>query len=157
MGRRPVALLPGMIALAALGNLLLAFLPGAMLRHLLSGLIYGGGYGMVHTLLFTSVMETTPPERRGAAVGALFFAFDAATALGSLSLGWVMEHGGFRRGWAMGALLLTLAIPAARRLVKPRKPHLVIGETQHEEQETADDADDAEKDSGPQIPPIHTD
>jgi len=124
MGKRPVVLLPWMIAFAALGQVLLALLPGAMLRHLLSGLIYGGGYGMVHTLLFTSVMETTPPERRGAAVGALFFAFDAATAFGSLSLGWVMEHAGFRRGWAIGALLLTLAIPAARSLVKPQKnPH----------------------------------
>jgi predicted MFS family arabinose efflux permease len=120
MGRHPVALLPGMAALTAVGYGLLAFLPGGLGRHLVSGLVYGGGYGMVHTLTLTHLLETTPPERRGAAVGAFFFAFDAATALGALALGWVMEHGGFRRGWAIGAGLMALAIPVARRIVRKR-------------------------------------
>jgi len=118
MGRRPVALLPYMIALAASGYALLAFLPGGMARHLLSGLIYGAGYGMVHTLLIMNLFATTPPQRTGAAVGALFFAFDAATALGALGLGWVMEHFDFRWGWAIGATLMTLSIPVARRIVR---------------------------------------
>jgi MFS family permease len=118
MGRRPVALLPYMIALAASGYALLAFLPGGMARHLLSGLIYGAGYGMVHTLLIMNIFATTPPKRTGAAVGALFFAFDAATALGALGLGWVMEHFNFRWGWAIGAGLMTLSIPVARRIVR---------------------------------------
>jgi len=118
MGRRPVALLPHMIALAASGYALLAFLPGGMARHLLSGLIYGAGYGMVHTLLIMNIFATTPPERTGAAVGALFFAFDAATALGALGLGWVMEHFNFRWGWAIGAGLMALSIPVARRIVR---------------------------------------
>ncbi|MBK7292366.1 MAG: MFS transporter [Holophagaceae bacterium] len=118
MGRRPVALLPYMIALAASGYALLAFLPGGMARHLLSGLIYGAGYGMVHTLLIMNIFATTPPERTGAAVGALFFAFDAATALGALGLGWVMEQFNFRWGWAIGAALMALSIPVARRIVR---------------------------------------
>ena len=118
MGRRPVALLPYMIALAATGYSLLAFLPGGMARHLLSGLIYGAGYGMVHTLLIMNIFATTPPQRTGAAVGALFFAFDAATALGALGLGWVMEHLNFRWGWAIGASLMALSIPVARRIVR---------------------------------------
>jgi predicted MFS family arabinose efflux permease len=112
-----------MTALTALGYGLLAFLPGSLGRHVVAGLVYGGGYGMVHTLTLTHLMETTPPQRRGAAVGAFFFAFDAATALGSLGLGWVMEHGGFRRGWAIGAGLMALAIPVARRIVR-RRPTL---------------------------------
>ncbi len=118
MGRRPVALLPWMIGLAAAGYALLAFQSGAMTRHLLSGLVYGAGYGMVHTLMFMHIFESTPPERRGAAVGAMFFAFDAATAVGALLLGWVMEHGGFRLGWALGAGLLALSISPARRIVR---------------------------------------
>jgi MFS family permease len=118
MGRRPVALLPYMIALAASGYALLAFLPGGMARHLLSGLIYGAGYGMVHTLLIMNIFATTPPERTGAAVGALFFAFDAATALGAMGLGWIMEQFDFRWGWAIGAALMTLSIPVARRIVR---------------------------------------
>ena len=119
MGLRPVALLPSMLALAAVGSLLLTFLPGGTGRHLAAGLVYGAGYGMVHTLLFMHIIDITRPERRGAAVGALFFAFDVGTALGALALGWVMEHGTFRWGWAAGALLLALAIPVARRIVRP--------------------------------------
>ena len=118
MGQRPVALLPWMAALTALGYGLLALLPGGLVRHLSSGLVYGAGYGMVHTLMLTHVMETTPPHRRGAATGAFFFAFDAATALGSLGLGWVMQHASFRWGWAVGAGLMALCIPVARRVVR---------------------------------------
>lgn len=118
MGRRPVALLPWMAALTALGYGLLAFLPGGLVRHLSSGLVYGAGYGMVHTLMLTHVMETTPPHRRGAATGAFFFAFDAATAIGSLGLGWVMQHASFRWGWAVGAGLMALCIPVAHRVVR---------------------------------------
>ncbi|WP_243324607.1 MFS transporter [Geothrix sp. SG200] len=118
MGRRPVALLPWMAALTALGYGLLAFLPGGLARHLSSGLVYGAGYGMVHTLMLTHVMETTPPHHRGAATGAFFFAFDAATAIGSLGLGWVMQHASFRWGWAVGAGLMTLCVPVAQRVVR---------------------------------------
>jgi MFS family permease len=124
MGRRPVTLLPAMLALATLGLLLLTFLPGATSRHLAAGLIYGAGYGMVHTLIFMHVIEVSPPERRGASMGALFFAFDIGTALGALGLGWVMEHGGFRWGWAAGMVLLALAIPVARRVVRPGRKML---------------------------------
>ena len=120
MGRRPVALLPGMAALTAVGYGLLAFLPGGLIRHVAAGLVYGGGYGMVHTLMLTHLLETTPPQRRGAAAGAFFFAFDAGTALGSLGLGWVMERGGFRWGWALGAGLMALSIPIAHRVVRKR-------------------------------------
>lgn len=119
MGRRPVALMPAMTALTAVGYAMLAFLPGGLARHLAAGLVYGAGYGMVHTLMLTHLLATTPPERRGAAAGAFFFAFDAATALGSLVLGWVMERGGFRWGWAIGATLMALSIPVTHRVVRP--------------------------------------
>jgi MFS family permease len=126
MGRRPVTLLPWMIALATLGYGCLAFLPGSLLRHILGGAIYGGGYGMVHTLLFMHILETTPPTRRGGAVGALFFAFDIATAIGAMGLGWIMERAGFRWGWGIGTALMIVSIPVARRVVAkgvtPGKP-----------------------------------
>ncbi len=118
MGRRPVNLLPFMLFLASAGYALLAFLPGGMSRHLLAGLIYGAGYGMAHTLLIMNIFATTAPDRVGAAVGALFFAFDAATAFGALGLGWAMEHFGFRRGWAIGAVLMAFSIPVARRIAR---------------------------------------
>ena len=118
MGRRPVALLPSMVALAALGSALLTLLPGGTARHLASGLIYGAGYGMMHTLIFMHILEVSRPERRGSGMGALFFAFDVGTALGALGLGWVMERTSFRWGWAAGVALLVLAIPLARRIVR---------------------------------------
>ncbi len=118
MGRRPVALLPLMLAIATVGSALLAFLPGGAGRHLAAGLVYGGGYGMVHTLLFMHIIDTCPAERRGAGVGALFFAFDVGTALGALGLGWGMELTSFRWGWAAGVFLLALAMPAARRIAR---------------------------------------
>lgn len=116
MGRRPVALLLPMLALTALGALLLAALPGGTGRHVAAGLTYGAGYGLVHTLLFMHIIDISPPDQRGAGVGALFFAFDVGTALGALGLGWVMEGAGFRLGWALGAVLLVLALPVARRI-----------------------------------------
>ena len=58
------------------------------------------------------------PARHVFRYPALFFAFDAATALGALGLGWVMEHFNFRWGWAIGAALMTLSIPVARRIVR---------------------------------------
>ena len=118
MGRRPVALLPLMLGVTTLGSALLAFLPGGAARHLTAGLVYGGGYGMVHTLLFMHIIDTCPADRRGAGVGALFFAFDVGTALGALGLGWGMELTSFRWGWAAGGCLLALAMPAARRIAR---------------------------------------
>ncbi len=118
MGRRPVALLPLMLGVTTLGSALLAFMPGGAARHLTAGLVYGGGYGMVHTLLFMHIIDTCPAERRGAGVGALFFAFDVGTALGALGLGWGMEFTSFRWGWAAGVFLLALAMPAARRIAR---------------------------------------
>ncbi|HJW71946.1 MAG TPA: MFS transporter, partial [Geothrix sp.] len=127
MGRRPVALLPWMIGLASVGCGLLAFLPGSTARHIAGGLVYGAGYGVVHTLLFMHILETTPPARRGGAVGALFFAFDAATALGSLGLGWLMERAGFRWGWGLGTALMALSIPIAQRIVAKRDNSMLDG------------------------------
>jgi predicted MFS family arabinose efflux permease len=105
-----------MLALAFLGNLMLAVLPGGQARHLVSGLVYGSGFGMTQTLMFTHVIGRTQPDRHGAAVGALYFAFDAGIALGSLGLGWVMQTSGFRWGWGLGALLVLPAILLSLRL-----------------------------------------
>lgn len=112
----PTRLIPMTLALALVGNLLLAVLPGGQLRHVVAGLAYGAGFGMSQTLMFTYVIGRAKPERHGAAVGALYFAFDAGIALGSLGLGWVMQASGFRWGWGLGALLVLPAILLSLRL-----------------------------------------
>ncbi len=115
-GRRPIRKLPGMLLGAFAGLVLLAILPGGTLRHVVSALLYGAGYSMLHTLLNTKLLESTDPKRRGSAFGALLFAFDAGIGLGSFSLGWTIGHYGYRTGWALGALAMLAALPLTLRL-----------------------------------------
>ncbi|MBK9795309.1 MAG: MFS transporter [Holophagaceae bacterium] len=115
-GRRPIRKLPGMLLGAFAGMVLLAALPGGTPRHVVSALLYGAGYSMLHTLLNAKLLESVDPKRRGSAFGALLFAFDAGIGLGAFSLGWVIGHYGYRMGWVLGALALIAALPLALKL-----------------------------------------
>ena len=115
-GRRPIRKLPAMLLGATAGLALLAFLPGGTARHVVSALLYGAGYSMLHTLLNAKLLETVDPLRRGSAFGALLFAFDAGIGLGSFSLGWTIGHYGYRLGWALGALALLAVLPLTLRM-----------------------------------------
>lgn len=115
-GRRPSRKLPGMLLGALAGMVMLAFLPGGTVRHILSALLYGAGYSMLHTLINAKLLESVDPKRRGAAFGTLLFAFDAGIGLGSFTLGWAIGAYGYRVGWALGALALLAALPLALRL-----------------------------------------
>ncbi|HJV39135.1 MAG TPA: MFS transporter [Geothrix sp.] len=115
-GRRPIRLLPAMLIGALAGMALLAALPGGMARHVAAAVIYGAGYSMVHTLLNAKLLETADPKRRGAAFGALLFAFDSGIGLGSFTLGWVIGGYGYRMGWALGAVAVLASLPMAVRL-----------------------------------------
>jgi MFS family permease len=116
LGPRPARLIPGLLAVSLAGCLLLALLPGGLVRHITGGLVYGAGYGMVHTLLFLVVMDAAEPKRRGAGVGALYGAYDAGVAAGALLLGPLMQAYGFRAGWAGGAVAVGLAMLLALRV-----------------------------------------
>jgi predicted MFS family arabinose efflux permease len=126
VGTDPLRLVPWMMAITFAGNLLLAALPGGMarglhldlLRHILGALVYGAGYGMVHTLIFSEVMARGLPERRGAAVGALYAAFDGGVAAGSVAIGWLMQRFSFRLGWAAGAACLVVAYALCLRFAR---------------------------------------
>jgi MFS family permease len=115
-GRRPIRKLPAMLLGAIAGLALLAFLPGGMVRHVVSALLYGAGYSMLHTLLNAKLLESVDPLRRGSAFGALLFAFDAGIGLGSFSLGWTIGHYGYRLGWALGALAMIAVLPLTLRM-----------------------------------------
>ncbi|MBP1772096.1 MAG: major facilitator superfamily transporter [Holophagaceae bacterium] len=115
-GKHPIRKLPAMLVGAFVGLALLAALPGGTPRHIVSALIYGAGYSMLHTLINAKLLESVDPKRRGAAFGTLLFAFDAGIGLGSFSLGWTIGHYGFRTGWALGALAMLVALPVALKL-----------------------------------------
>ncbi|MDP1832322.1 MAG: MFS transporter [Geothrix sp.] len=115
-GKRPIRKLPAMLLGAVAGLALLASLPGGTTRHVVSALLYGAGYSMMHTLINARLLESVDPRRRGAAFGTLLFAFDAGIGLGSFSLGWVIGHHSYRLGWALGALAMLAALPLALKL-----------------------------------------
>ena len=129
MGRNPIVQLRRVILLTLSGMALLALMPSGLPRHILGGLLYGAGYGMVHTLIFMVIIERSHPDRRGAAVGALYFSYDAGQAVGVLLAGGLMEAVGqrwglalgYRAGWALAALALAVTALLAGRVMRPAK------------------------------------
>lgn len=120
-GERPTRLLPGMTLVAMIGLLLLALLPGpAIVRHMLSAVIYGAGYSMIHTLVNTALLESTEPHRRGSAFGSFLFAFDSGIGLGSWLLGMLIGWAGFRAGWGAAAALLAGSWFLSLRVISER-------------------------------------
>ena len=127
MGRDPIRLLGLMLWMSLAGMAMLALLPGGSVRHVLGGAIYGAGYAMTHTLLFMVIIDRSRPDRRGAGVGALYFAYDAGQAVGAFALGWAMEHigqasslaTGYRWGWGLGGAALLGCLLLARHVVQP--------------------------------------
>lgn len=118
-GARPARLLPWMIAAAALGSGCLAVLPGGVWRHAFSGVLYGAGYSMMHTLVNAYVLDRVDPARRGAAFGATLFAFDSGIGLGAFFLGALIGWKGYRWGWAAGTLLLLVSLALSFRVSRP--------------------------------------
>lgn len=125
-GTRPIRLLPGMLAAATLGMGILV-LPGGTLRHACAGLLYGAGYSMMHTLLNAHLLDTVDPRRRGAAFGALLFAFDSGIGLGALTLGGLIGLKGYRWGWAAGTLLLLVSLVLGLRMAGREAPPPAAG------------------------------
>jgi MFS family permease len=129
LGKRPIRRLSPMLWVTLAGMVMLALLPGGTLRHILAGLVYGAGYGMVHTLMFMYMIDTSRPDRRGAAMGMLYFSYDLGQAAGALLLGWAMEWigahwglvAGYRGGWALGCLALAGCLLVAPKILHPKR------------------------------------
>ena len=66
-------------------------------------------------------MAQSSTARRGSAVGALYAAFDAGVAAGSLAIGWLMQRYSFRLGWGAGAACLVVAWVLCLRLIERGK------------------------------------
>jgi MFS family permease len=121
----PVRQLPAMLWMAFAGLALLAAAPTGLARHIVSSVVYGAGYSMVHTLLNAHVLDTVHPERRGAAFGATLFSFDIGIGLGTFAIGGFIGWGtgrwgllGFRMGWGLSALMALLALPLAYGMLR---------------------------------------
>ena len=120
MGKDPLRLIPIMLAFNIAAALGLALMPGGLIRHIVCGAMFGASFGMSHTLVWAYAMGRAEPKKRGSAAGTLYFAYDVCIGLGSLIIGFPMEYWGYRWGWGAGALSLSVAWLAARRITLHR-------------------------------------
>lgn len=98
------------LAMMVLGIGVLVFASTRM-TFALSAVLFGVGFGSAYPIFVAHLMHHVPDHRRGATFGALIGAFDTGIGTGSISVGWLSEHYGFGRAFAVAAALALLSIP----------------------------------------------
>lgn len=78
----------------------------SLLTFLLAAPLYGLGFGSLHSTLQAMALKGLPPNRRGAANGTFFSAFDLGIGSGSILWGVVAQH------WGYSTMYLWVALPA---------------------------------------------
>jgi MFS family permease len=78
---------------------------------LVSAFVFGTGFGSAYPIFVAHLMKKVDNQRRGATFGALIGAFDTGIGTGSITLGWIGEHYGLSRAFAVAASLAALSIP----------------------------------------------
>ena len=77
----------------------------------LSALVFGTGFGSAYPLFLGHLMRHVDPARRGAAFGSILAAFDTGIGTGSMVIGWIVQHYGYRPAYTAAALLAAFALP----------------------------------------------
>jgi MFS family permease len=106
------------LALVVAGFALLA-VGGSRAMFVVSALVFGTGFGSAYPLFLGHVMRHVHPARRGAAFGSILAAFDTGIGSGSMAMGWIVEHFGYREAYGTATALALLALPYFL-LVEPR-------------------------------------
>lgn len=101
------------LVVPAVGLLLFALAQGRITL-VLSGLVFGAGFGLMHPAFTSYVLAHVPARRRGAAFGAMLAAFDTGIGMGASLLGFVIHVYGFRVAFLIAALLAALSVPYFR-------------------------------------------
>lgn len=78
---------------------------------ILSAVVFGTGFGTAYPVYVGYVMREVSAARRGAAFGAILAAFDIGIGTGSTTIGWMIQHYGFRTAFGAAAALSALALP----------------------------------------------
>ena len=99
------------MGLACAGLTLLAVLPPSRASMILSGAVFGAGYGTAWPVFMAYMLGRVEPGRRGAAYGAMIAALDTGIGTGSTTLGWLIQHYGYATAFAAAAALSALSIP----------------------------------------------
>jgi MFS family permease len=108
VGHRRV-LLP-CLAMVTAGFALLA-LGGSRTVFVISALVFGTGFGSAYPLFLGHIMRHVDPARRGAAFGSILAAFDTGIGTGSVVMGWIVQHYGYRPAYAAAAVLAAFTVP----------------------------------------------
>ncbi len=98
------------LVLVVIGFVLLA-VGGSRTMFVISALVFGTGFGSVYPLFLGHVMRHVAPDRRGAAFGSIIAAFDTGIGTGSMTMGWIVQHYGYRSAYGAAAALALLTVP----------------------------------------------
>jgi len=98
------------LVLVVIGFVLLA-IGGSRAMFVASALVFGTGFGSAYPLFLGHVMRHVAPERRGAAFGSILAAFDTGIGTGSVAIGWIVQHHGYRAAYGAAAALALLTVP----------------------------------------------
>jgi MFS family permease len=99
------------ILVAFVGLLVLAAAPPSRLSMIVSGAVFGAGYGTSWPVFMAYMMGRVDASRRGAAYGAMIAALDTGIGTGSTTLGWIIQHYGYAKAFGFAAALASLAVP----------------------------------------------
>jgi MFS family permease len=98
------------LVLVVVGFALLA-VGGSRAMFVVSALVFGTGFGSAYPLFLGHVMRHVAPARRGAAFGSIIAAFDTGIGTGSMTIGWIVQHYGYRAAYGAAAALALLTVP----------------------------------------------
>lgn len=76
-----------------------------------SALAFGCGFGSAYPVFAAYVTRHVDASRRGAAFGSIIAALDTGIGTGSMTLGWIIEHGTFERAFGVAAVVAAFAVP----------------------------------------------
>jgi MFS family permease len=94
----------------AIGLFLVATAVGTI-TFVISALVFGAGFGLMHPSFYSHVLGHVPAHRRGAAFGASLAAFDTGIGAGASFFGPLMHAFGFRMAFAVAGVLAGLSAP----------------------------------------------
>lgn len=121
----PASVLVPCIVLASVGYGLLAM--GETRPWLIaSALFVGVGFGSAYPAHAAFVLKHVDPRRRAAALGGILAALDTGIGSGSMTMGWIIQRGGYQMAWSTAAAIALLAAPYFL-FVAPRV--IVLGRT----------------------------
>jgi len=98
------------LGLVTLSLAMMAMTPGRT-GLVISGLIFGVGFGLAYPAFAAYVMQHVDDSRRGAAFGTMIAAFDTGIGAGSTTMGWLIQESGYAAAFGVAAVLAALAAP----------------------------------------------